>query len=736
MSKSKRSTAFFLAMLTTFSVAIYNSPKKFISTNAASKILAFPGAVGVGKYSTGGRGGKVVHVTNLNDSGAGSFRDAVGQSNRIVVFDVSGTIELQSNVTIADNVTVAGQTAPGGSGITVKNYKIGLSGDNIICRYVSSRPGPYKSTSSGNDAWGGAKGSNSIIDHCSLSYATDEQWGLYSNNKYTTVQYSIIGPADSWGGHKKGIHGFGIMMPGTSTFDHNLILHNVSRNFRGKIGATETCDFTNNVIYNWGYQTAYGTVGHLNYVNNTLKIGPNTTGGYHYMDIDSSTHPENFKVYAKGNQFLNKDNSFYSDLTQNNWKGVTIASSLGISATDVKVDTPWQTYGSTENLSSVLNCESASDSYEHVVAYAGNGISSENRTDIDKQCAFETKTGTGTLTGSSTYDEADSTEKANISKYKIQCGIAYKYPSSVLKKTIVDSDNDGMADDWEIARGLNPKSASDASGDYCGQGYMNIEYYVNDLTVNSFPTGIVKISPVSSAPQPSTTTSATTTTKPVTTQPVTSAETVLPLNGRLIKNLTVMDSANAKNWSINENTVVGNPMYGDRDTAYLTLPRELIGCESIETACDSKNSTSDLAEFISVSDATVYIALDSRVTALPEWLKSWSKSDLTISNSKDAIFNIYAESVKSGERIILGQNGQSSGCTNYTVFIKDAESVSPLKGDINSDGKFDIADVVTLQHWILNQDKAVSNWKAGDFTSDDSLDAMDLSMMRYSLISK
>ncbi|MDE6092705.1 MAG: fibronectin type III domain-containing protein, partial [Ruminococcus sp.] len=230
--KIKKLTAFLTGVITVFSTTGVIAPveKNTLKAEAASNVIAFPGAVGGGKYATGGRGGEVYHVTNLNDSGAGSFRDAVSKSNRIVVFDVSGTIELKSNILCQSNITIAGQTAPGGSGITLKNYKMGMSGDNIICRYISSRPGPYAATSSGNDAWGGAKGSSSIIDHCSMSWTTDEQWGLYSNNEYYTVQYSIIGPADSWGGHKKGLHGFGLMMgKGYSTFDHNLIIHNVSR---------------------------------------------------------------------------------------------------------------------------------------------------------------------------------------------------------------------------------------------------------------------------------------------------------------------------------------------------------------------------------------------------------------------------------------------------------------------------------------------------------------------------
>ena len=177
MNLSKRIYAVVLSLVVAGSqLAAVNGQSQRISANAAEQVLAFPGAAGVGKYATGGRGGEVYHVTNLNDSGEGSFRDAVSKPNRIVVFDVSGTIELKGNIICQGNITIAGQTAPGGSGITLKNYKMGMGGDNIICRFISSRPGPYASTSSGNDAWGGAKGSNSIIDHCSMGWTTKSKF--------------------------------------------------------------------------------------------------------------------------------------------------------------------------------------------------------------------------------------------------------------------------------------------------------------------------------------------------------------------------------------------------------------------------------------------------------------------------------------------------------------------------------------------------------------------------------
>lgn len=455
-------------------------------TEAAGSLIAFPGAVGGGKYATGGRGGEVYHVTNLNDSGAGSFRDAVSKSNRIVVFDVSGTIELTKNVVVQSNITIAGQTAPGGSGITLKNYKLGLGGTNCIVRFISSRPGPYKATSSGNDALGGAGGSNSILDHCSIGWASDEQWGLYSKNDNYTCQYTVIGPANSWGGHAKGVHGFGIMLGRSNvSYDHNLIIHNVSRNFRGKVPDQNAADFTNNIIYDWGYQTTYGTIGHINYVNNTLKAGNSTKSGYHYAQVSNS---DNFKVYLTGNRILNKDNSV-RNAENNNWSAMTYKS--GKTEATTRVDTPFQILTNGEDVSTVHTAESAADSYEHVISYAGNGISPTQRTAIDQQCAEETKNGTGSCSGTAAYDSSVS----DLSKYSINCGVTYDYPDPVLQKTITDNDNDGMDDDWELLRGLDPNDPTDINGDYCGEGYTNIEYYINDLTVDAFPPGVVTPSP-------------------------------------------------------------------------------------------------------------------------------------------------------------------------------------------------------------------------------------------------
>lgn len=749
--------------------------------SAADQLLAFPGAVGAGRYATGGRGGEVYHVTNLNDSGEGSFRDAVSKSGRIVVFDVSGTIELKGNILCQSNITIAGQTAPGGSGITLKNYKMGMSGDNIICRYISSRPGPYASTSSGNDAWGGAKGSNSIIDHCSMGWTTDEQWGLYSNNEYYTVQYSVLGPADSWGGHSKGLHGFGIMMgKGYLTFDHNLIIHNVSRNFRGKVVGTETADFTNNIIYDWGYQTAYGTIGHLNYVNNTLKAGNSTTGGYHWMYVDSGTSPQNFKVFCEGNQMIMKDGSLNS-ITQDNWAGVTVKESIGITKNDLYSASPFATTVNGENVSTATTAESAQASYDHVISFAGNGIAPDKRTAIDQQCAAETRNGTGSCSGTAAYDAS----QTNLDKYHVECGVTYTYPSPVLNKTITDNDNDGMDDEWEELRGLNPNDPTDYKGDYLGEGYMNIEYYINDLTVDSFPAGVVERSPETGtltgrsafeqieaedfsamdgirtedtsdasgganigfiengdyvmykrldfedgAQSVTLRASGNPCTIEVYTDTLTAPLTKLryegtgsfgvwedvtfsipkitgmhnlylkftggegylmnlnwftfgkeriPVNGKLIRDLQILDTENAASYAIAYNTQEGSAIFGDRGFTIVSLPPALEGAEAVLTACNSKNFDADCAVFEAAEDTHVYVAVDHRVESIPAWLASYTKTPWSMVSSNDVTFDIYETTAKANDTITLGTNGQSYMCVQYAVYLQPLADEPPTE---------------------------------------------------------
>lgn len=477
-----------MKLIKAIAIAMLSSGLMASSVQAAEGILAFPGAEGGGRYASGGRGGKIYHVTNLNDSGTGSFRDAVSGSGRVVVFDVGGTIELKSDVIVKSNVTILGQTAPGGSGITICGGKIGQGGSNQIIRYVSSRPG--EKGSGEYDAWGGNDGSNSIVDHCSIGWGNDEQWGLYSNNMNQTVQYSIIGPSNCVSTHAKGLHGFGIMFgKGQNSWHHNMIAHNISRNFRGKVEKTNSMDFVNNVMYDWGYQTGYGTLGHINYVGNYLKAGNGTKGSYHFMVRSSGTAIENYKFYVTGNTIRKKDGSIYSSSIENdNWGGV------GFDVNTYRSYEHFPVYDINGNDASVAhNAQTAEEAFETVLKYTGAGINSESRPKIDREVMEEARTGTGYLTGACVDTVTDSDQKSAISRYNIKQVNYDDYYPARTEKTITDTDNDGMPDDWEIERGLNPNK-DDAAGDYLGEGYMNIEYYANDLTVNSFPEGVVNVS--------------------------------------------------------------------------------------------------------------------------------------------------------------------------------------------------------------------------------------------------
>ncbi len=656
-------------------------------SQAGAALLAFPGAKGGGKYATGGRGGEVYHVTNLNDDGVGSFRDAVSKGPRIVVFDVGGTINLKKDVVIQSNVTVAGQTAPGGAGITVGGgYKIGLGGTNNIVRFISSRPGE-RGSNADYDAWGGANGSNSILDHISIGWANDEQWGLYSNNNNQTVQYSIIGPSNSFSYHSKGIHGFAVMLGrGSVSWDHNLIVHNVSRNFRGKIPDTQVADFTNNVIYNWGGETAYGTLGHLNYVGNTLKKGNGTTGGNHFMSIgDSGSGEENYLFYVSGNRFLNKDNTAYNNnFNTNNWSGMTYG--RGLTEAAVRTDTPFtmkHPASGNENVSTVPTVEDAETAYNNVINYAGAAISASKRNPVDKQVTDETKNGTGNMVGARPCSEANSSQQSTISKHKIQCGTKFQYPGTFTKKEIVDSDNDGMPDDWEIARGLNPNK-DDAKGDYLGQGYMNIEYYINDLTIDAFPPGVVTLSPAKIA-----TSSSSMITQSSSSVVSSSSSANPPLNGTLIQELRIHNSESHGKWSIQNSLAVGDSVNGDRANTWVFLPESVIGAEYIRTAIDPKDATTkEQASFKTNAAVTVSVLLDSRVIEptngdasrpLPAWLEGWTRAEGEANSSNEIKYYVYQKDFASGATVTLGTNVTTQTVLNYAVAVKVSGTNSMVK---------------------------------------------------------
>src|SRR5688572_14144061 len=308
IKKRMKPSAFIIKCLLGFSLTSCAQQKQATSTaddNAAT--IAFPGAEGFGKYTTGGRGGKVFIVTNLNDNGPGSLREAVvAKGKRIIVFTVSGTIHLEKKLFIKADVTIAGQTAPG-DGICLADYPISLSGDNIIIRYLRFRMGDrYQSQqgkvdgSGGDDAFSSSRRKHIIIDHCSMSWSTDEVCSVYGGDS-TTLQWNIISEPLNYSYHFETgdtdweHHGYGGIWGGSHlSAHHNLFAHCISRNprFNGaRLGAEdEFVDYRNNVIYNWEHNNVYGGEGgRYNVVNNYYKYGPATNKNVRYRIVNPST---------------------------------------------------------------------------------------------------------------------------------------------------------------------------------------------------------------------------------------------------------------------------------------------------------------------------------------------------------------------------------------------------------------------------------------------------------------
>ncbi len=413
------------------------------------QVISFPGAEGYGRFTTGGRGGKVVEVTNTNDAGPGSLRAAIKKKGpRTIVFKVSGIIALQSELVINNgDLTIAGQTAPG-DGICIKNYKTTVSANNVIIRFLRFRLGDEIKLE--DDAFGGMNCKNIIIDHCTASWGIDENASFYDNENFT-MQWCLISEALNNSYHHKGLHGYGGIWGGVNaSFHHNLFADNSSRNPRfngartGTSPKTELVDFRNNVIFNWEIYSSYGgEKGQQNVVANYYKPGPASK----HKEIILTPFDEKGKWFVKDN-FVEG----FPDVSNDNWLGV-----------DPKSDT---------NKSDVLFGEenvftqSPSKAYDDVLNFAG--VVFPKRDSVDTRVIAQVKEGKG-ITGNGIIDS------------QIQVG---GYPILNSTDAPMDSDHDGMPDEWEKQNNLDPRNPEDRN-QLSNNGYTMLEIYLNQLVENA-----------------------------------------------------------------------------------------------------------------------------------------------------------------------------------------------------------------------------------------------------------
>jgi len=440
--------------------------------------IAFPGAEGYGKYTVGGRGGVVYEVTNLNDSGPGSLRAAVEASGpRTVVFRISGTIILNSNLNITNPyITIAGQTAPG-DGICIRRYPLLISANQVIIRYIRVRFGDESGDDS--DAISSRFVKNIIIDHVSASWSVDETMSVYHCDSIT-VQWCLVSESMYHSNHVKDNHGYGgIWGSNYSTYHHNLLAHHTSRNPRFASGSGNT-DYRNNVIYNWGYNSCYGgekeqtgdpryVFSNFNMVANYYKPGPATRPGevtYRIANPLSRDGAADYgKWYVAGNFVFGN-----TTVTSNNWNGGILPQGGTSFIAGLKLDQPWPSMAITQ--------QTAEEAYYSVLDNAGATL--PKRDIVDARIVDETRNRYATFEGP-TYEllntVPDKSKKCGIIDSQDDAG---GWPELKSTTAPTDTDHDGMPDDWETSKGLNPNYAADRNN-VATDGYTMLEKYLNGV---------------------------------------------------------------------------------------------------------------------------------------------------------------------------------------------------------------------------------------------------------------
>jgi len=435
--------------------------------------VAFPTAEGYGRFALGGRGGDVMHVTNLNDSGPGSLRAAVEATGpRTVVFDVSGLISLESKLVFrGDNefLTVAGQTAPG-KGICIRNYTFGgLGGRDTILRFVRLRLGNLSGETM--DGMGFASCDHCIIDHCSISWTIDESFSS-RGAKNITFQRNLISEALNIAGHRKygegSAHSFaGSISGNVGSFHHSLLAHNAGRNW-SLAGATDQAnrhagrlDIRNMVVYNWRHRTTDGGAREVNFVNNYYKPGPASK-------IKTYLNPQ-FENASFGPQQYYVEGNIMEGIAgpegpKGTFKGMKVR---GKQDAPVTVPEPFFEH--------FVKTHTAEEAYENVLADVGCNVPMLD--DHDKRVIEETRTGTTTYVGSKASLPGIPDSQEDVSGWE-------DYPE-IRRPANWDTDRDGMPNRWETEKGLDPDDSSDGALDPNGDGYTNLEDYLNWLAAGN-----------------------------------------------------------------------------------------------------------------------------------------------------------------------------------------------------------------------------------------------------------
>ena len=426
----------------------------FASHSIHAEPLAFPGAQGFGRHALGGRGGEVLFVTNLNDKGPGSLRAAIeAPMPRIVVFNVSGTIELESALRILHpRITIAGQTAPGG-GICLRKYPLDISADHSVVRFLRVRLGDEAGRLM--DGIGVSDAENVIVDHCSVSWTLDEGVNTYHGTRNLTIQWCLISEALHDSPLRKG-HGFAASLGGMNTsYHHNLFANNAGRNpsIAGEMSnPTINLDFRNNVIFNWQKRRLDGRPESINVVNNYYKAGPASRELRSIVKMQILDTGRFGKWHVAGNVMETGSGM------KRGIELVTIDSS-DRSRESVLVDQPVH--------SAPVSTDSPEAAYKRVLVQAGATLPA--RDSHDERIIREVRC------GRTTFGQGIISSQTDVGGW----------PELLSAQAKPDSDADGMPDEWERRFNPNGDLSWDAAADSDGDGYTNIEEYLNDTDPNN-----------------------------------------------------------------------------------------------------------------------------------------------------------------------------------------------------------------------------------------------------------